>query len=99
MGIMQGQAHDQTTWLGLERDAELAQLRATVAALAERLAQVEAGQAASGTGKRPPRAATAARPPRADAPATSRRGLLKRFGTSAAGAAVAATALGATRPD
>src|SRR5262249_47396753 len=30
---------------------------------------------------------------------TSRRGLLRRLGTSAAGAAVAATALGATRPE
>jgi hypothetical protein len=50
-------------------------------------------------GKRAKRTAEAARAPRSESPPTSRRGLLKRLGTSAAGAAVAATALGATRPE
>jgi hypothetical protein len=42
---------------------------------------------------------TAVTAPLTEAQPTSRRGLLKRLGTSAAGAAVAATALGATRPE
>jgi hypothetical protein len=88
--------------------AEFAQLRAELAQQRDQLALLLAERA-----ERPTRAAAAA--PRAGngakrtagiadpaAPAgqpTSRRRLLKRLGTSAAGAAVAATALGATRPE
>jgi hypothetical protein len=81
---------------GHERDAELAQLRAMVTELATRLAQLESDPRPAKHAKRMP---DAARPPSLEALPTSRRGLLKRLGTSAAGAAVAATALGATRPE
>jgi hypothetical protein len=81
---------------GHERDAELAQLRAMVTELATRLAQLESDPRPAKHAKRMP---DAARPPSSESAPTSRRGLLKRLGTSAAGAAVAATTLGATRPE
>jgi hypothetical protein len=50
-------------------------------------------------GRRSKRQAETASPPSPESAPTSRRGLLKRLGASAAGAAVAATALGGTRPE
>jgi hypothetical protein len=99
------------------RDAELAQLRATVLAQETSLTEIQAGMArqqaliatllAERTTAPPapaPRQGKRAKPTAVTAPLTealptSRRGLLKRLGTSAAGAAVAATALGASRPE
>jgi hypothetical protein len=78
------------------REAELAQLRAMVTELAARLAELEVEPPPAKRSKRP---IDAADPPSGGGQPTSRRGLLKRLGTSAAGAAVAATALGATRPE
>jgi hypothetical protein len=95
-----------------ERDAELAQLQATMRELAASLGQVRAELAevratraatpgpftASGS-KRDKPTPGAPSPPAPKGQPTSRRGLLKRLGASAAGAAAAATALGAMRPE
>jgi hypothetical protein len=97
------------------RDTELGQLRADVGQLQATVSRQEAlietllakleVQTASAVApeprpskrsKRPLEAVSTSRP---KCPPTSRRGLLKRLGTSAAGAAVAATALGAARPE
>jgi hypothetical protein len=86
-----------------ERDTQLARLEAELErqqALSDLLlgerAERQAPRAATKRSK-PTQAAGDAPPP--EGQPTSRRGLLKRLGTSAAGAAVAATALGAARPE
>jgi hypothetical protein len=81
--------------------AELAEQRALIARL---LAEWEAPSAGGSpseprASKRPKRTLEAPSLSRPEGQPTSRRGLLKRLGTSAAGAAVAATALGAARPE
>src|SRR5262249_45204251 len=76
----------------LEQQAQMAAQQAALAALQTQMAAVLADRAPRREG--PP----GAEGPRAE-PRPSRRRLLQRLGASAAGAAVAATALGATRPE
>lgn len=79
-------------------EAEVAQLRATVAELTARLAQLETWPAAPRAPKRSQLVARAAEAVAPAGAATSRRGLLKRLGASAAvGAAATTLGLGQAR--